>query len=209
VRAVEQRLKCEATFRQNRSIMASRFDVSESIFWEDDLPHLYWDLIEAYIESLPSEEQRATHDDIVRQWLDLLAESLGPQYEQFVTRRFTVLAPPTMPTPPMLARLAEACRDTLEHLLPDVARFPDYNYPIVVLADEDTYYQYLSAYYPEGNHGASAGICIREGLPHIAMRAYERIFIDRTLAHELTHTSLTHLEMPQWIEEGLAQMFEH
>src|SRR5262249_41508680 len=37
----------------------------------------------------------------------------------------------------------------------------------------------------------------------------ELALLENTLAHELTHASLSHLSLPQWVEEGLAQMFEH
>lgn len=33
--------------------------------------------------------------------------------------------------------------------------------------------------------------------------------LENTLAHELIHASLHHRSMPQWLEEGFAQMFEH
>ena len=33
--------------------------------------------------------------------------------------------------------------------------------------------------------------------------------VHRILAHELTHAALSHLRLPQWIEEGLAQIAEH
>ena len=32
--------------------------------------------------------------------------------------------------------------------------------------------------------------------------------LERTLAHELTHVALRQLDLPLWIEEGLAQMFD-
>jgi hypothetical protein len=189
--------------------MGRHFDISDCLTWEEDLPRPQWDLISSFISKLDDDEQSAAWADVVDQWLERLAEALGPGYVQYVTRRVILLSPPTIPPPPRLVELAEACRGTLQHLLPGVADFLDRPSLIIVLNDEDSYYRYLSAYYPEGNYGASAGVCIREGYPHIAIRNYRTNSIGRVLAHEMTHASLTHLRMPQWIEEGLAQMFEH
>jgi len=189
--------------------MASRIDLEDCLTWEEDLPRPQWDLLASYVEQLPDEQRREAWYGLVQQWVARLAESLGPQYDQYVTRTITLLSPPTSPAPPRLVELAQACRSSLEYLLPGIADFHDHSSLIVILDDEETYYRYLSAFYPEGEHGASAGVCIREGHPHIAIRNYRTTSIGRTLAHELTHASLTHLELPQWIEEGLAQMFEH
>lgn len=189
--------------------MARSFHIDDCLTWDEDLPRPQWDLIASFVDRMPESAQDDAWDDILRQWLDRLAEAFGPQYEQYVTRKVTLLSPPTTPSPPRLVELAEACRSTLEHLLPGVADFRDQSSLIVVLDDEDSFYRYLSAFYPEGEHGAFAGVCIREGYPHIALRNYQTRAIGRALAHELPHSALTHLSLPQWIEEGLAQMFEH
>jgi hypothetical protein len=80
---------------------------------------------------------------------------------------------------------------------------------VMVLRNQDDYYRYISLYFPEGEHGGSAGVHIREGYPHVALHGKQMWALENTLAHELTHVSLHHLSMPQWLEEGLAQMFEH
>jgi hypothetical protein len=50
---------------------------------------------------------------------------------------------------------------------------------------------------------------VRVGYPHVALFGKELYALENTLAHELTHVALHRWTMPQWIEEGLAQMFEH
>jgi hypothetical protein len=81
--------------------------------------------------------------------------------------------------------------------------------PILVLADTETYYQYVAAFHSEGKYGGSSGMQIRQGYAHIAMWGTRFDLLENTLAHEMTHLSLRHLNLPQWVEEGLAQMFEH
>ncbi len=60
-----------------------------------------------------------------------------------------------------------------------------------------------------GKYGASVGVQIRRGYPHIAMLGSKLFGLEATLAHELTHVALQHLSMPFWLEEGFTQMFEH
>jgi hypothetical protein len=46
-------------------------------------------------------------------------------------------------------------------------------------------------------------------IPHIALNAHEDIAENiQVLAHELVHASLRHLELPTWLDEGLATNFE-
>src|SRR5690606_29366156 len=67
----------------------------------------------------------------------------------------------------------------------------------------------LAAFCGDSESGESAGVRIREGYPHIAQWGIDLAGLENVLAHEMTHAALDHLTMPQWIEEGLAQMFEH
>ena len=80
---------------------------------------------------------------------------------------------------------------------------------VVALRNRDDYYRYVSLYSPGGEQGESAGMHIREDYPHVALQCSQLADAGNTLAHELTHVALHHLNMPQWLEEGLAQMFEH
>src|SRR5262249_28509547 len=71
-----------------------------------------------------------------------------------------------------------------------------------------TYYRYVSVFYPEGTHGGSGGVHVRDGYPHLVVLAPVHLQAAMTLAHEMTHASLAHLSLPAWVEEGLAQIFE-
>jgi hypothetical protein len=135
---------------------------------------------------------------------------LGPGYVVAESEDCLLLLPQPGPPPAALLQLAEKCRHTLLAILPGVADFRFAGPQIViVLGNQDDYYRYLSFYYPEGHHGGSAGVHVREGYPHIALAGINLALLENTLAHEMTHASLCHLKLPQWIEEGLAQMSEH
>jgi hypothetical protein len=81
--------------------------------------------------------------------------------------------------------------------------------PILIFAGNEAYYAHIADYYDEGEYGGSSGIHVRNSYGHVAMLQAYGIDLFQTTAHELTHASVSHLTLPHWIEEGLAQLFEH
>ena len=49
----------------------------------------------------------------------------------------------------------------------------------------------------------------RNAYGHVALVKLQNSDVFQTVAHELTHSALSHLDLPQWLEEGLTQLFEH
>ena len=50
---------------------------------------------------------------------------------------------------------------------------------------------------------------IDAGCPHFVVRRAELSAIEPVIAHELTHSALSHLRLPRWLDEGLAVNTEH
>jgi hypothetical protein len=191
--------------------MSDDLDITDAITWEDGLPVPQWDLIAAWVEARGDPE--APWDAwtaVARQWLTALGPALGGRYGVSETEHFLGLAPTGEGIGPSLLGFAERCRSQLLSLLGGVTDFLVPGKQVVVaLASEDDYYRYISLFSPDGEQGGSAGLHIREGYPHVALRGNVRWARETVLAHELTHSALHYLGLPQWIEEGLAQMFEH
>jgi hypothetical protein len=168
-------------------------------------------VINTWVESRCEPDSR--HDAWVsagRQWLAELGQGLGEWYEPVECDHFLGLTsePDAIGRP--LLQFAEECRAALLSLFDGVANFEGLGKHVVVaLRNLDDYYRYISLYYPEGEHGGTSGVHIRAGYPHVALHGTQLWMLRNTLAHELTHVSLHHLSMPQWLEEGLAQMVEH
>jgi hypothetical protein len=81
---------------------------------------------------------------------------------------------------------------------------------LIVFDDEETYYRYVSYYYPEkGEFAFSGGMHIGTGCSHFVTMKGELSQIDATIAHEMTHACLGHLPLPLWLNEGLAVNTEH
>jgi hypothetical protein len=176
------------------------------------LPRPQWDLIEQWVESCCDPDDRYdTWTATVRQWLAELGPALGDRrYETVESDHFLALAAPEEATGRTLLKFAEHCRAALRSVLGEVADFEGRGKQVVLaLHSQDDYYRYISLYFSEGAHGASAGIHIRQDYSHVALHGKQLSTLENTLAHELTHVALHHLSMPQWLEEGLAQMVEH
>jgi hypothetical protein len=186
-------------------------DISSTLTWQDGIPQPQWDLIETWIEShCDSDGRPAAWTAILGQWLEQIGSVFGPDYEAAESDHFLALAPQQNAIVDKLLYIAERSRESLLSILGEVANFDILGkHVIIALQTRDEYYRYVSCFYPEGEHGGSAGIHIREGYPHVALFGKDFGVLENTLAHELTHVSLHHLSMPQWLEEGLAQMFEH
>ncbi len=85
---------------------------------------------------------------------------------------------------------------------------PEPSKPLIILLfdDHDDYYRYLSEFYPEGEWGSSSGVLVRDGFPHIALAPNTVAGLEQAIAHELGHLCLVGLELPQWLDEGLAEL---
>lgn len=190
---------------------SDELDISSMLSWTDGLPLPQWDLIENWVESChePS-ERRDAWTAVGRQWLAELGPSLRGGYVTIESDNVLALVSRQDETSRHLLPLAERCRATLLSTLSGVADFDGYGKQIlIVLRNSDHYYRYVSQFYSEGEHGGSGGMHIREGYSHIVLYGKQLWALEDALAHELTHASLQHLSMPLWLEEGLAQMFEH
>jgi hypothetical protein len=185
-------------------------DISSALGWEEGLPRPQWHLIESWIEAQCSADSHAAWTRIARQWMVELGAAMDDEYEIVESDHFMVLAAKNKGVGTSLVQFAEQCRRVLLSALSGIFNFEGRGKQVLLaIQNRDLYYRYISLYYPEGAHGASGGIHIREDFPHVVLEAEESVAISNTLAHELTHVALLHLSMPQWLEEGLAQMFEH
>lgn len=188
----------------------SQLDISRSLIWHDELPVPNWDVVGRWIERQP-EASRAEHwNDAARQWFEHLSEAAGEDYGYCEGKRTIVFGPMDERLFRNLTSCGDESQKTLLSLLPGIAEFRTPG-KLLVLAwyGREDYYRYVSRFYGEGSFGASAGMHIRDDHPHIALCQVPGDRSIATLAHETTHAALSHLDLPQWIEEGLAQMFEN
>lgn len=193
-----------------RSMNIDELDISAFLTWQESLPHPQWALIQDRIESHGEPDRRRKGWEMAsRQWLNHLAATLAGEYQVTESDRFLALAPDAE-TAASLLLFAGGSHDRLLSVLGEVVQFAAPGKQVVVaLRGADDYYRYIAPFYDEGHYATSGGIQVREGYPHIVVYGKHLGLLENALAHEMTHAGLHHLSMPQWLEEGLAQMAEH
>ncbi len=175
---------------------------------DDGFPRPDWSALEATVG-----DDQAEWDEAVRWWLSEIASRLPWECELQSNDLLFVLSPQELHCGRRMLEFATACQNALTVRLPGVARFEARAKTVLIgLSDESTYYDYLAFHFPDGHYGGSCGMHIREGsFAHIIFLATtpeHSATTEATVAHELVHAALRHLQLPLWVEEGIAQMFE-
>lgn len=171
-----------------------------------------WPAIEA--ELRPGEYTFAELDEFwtqrARTWVTLLRDAFGPGYRGYESAHFWLISNQPEATCRRLITWAEETRTKVNKLLGDAAGH-DQLYgkcPILVVPDLDVYYDYYSGYLPDGEHGASSGVYLNHGYGHFLFSYLNLGEAEAVLAHELAHSLVSHLSLPLWVNEGVAQLCE-
>ena len=183
------------------------FDLAAALNWEQQLPVPDWHALGRWAAVIPEPSaQGSAWAEAEVAWLAHLQGALGPRYSITQLNRTLLLST-------LEPRLADATvqftAKTLARVtkvLEGVAQAPVHGHSIVlVFEDEDTYYRYVSRYYPQdGEFALSSGMHINAGCSHFVTFQAELRAIEPVIAHELTHACLAHLAIPAWLNEGLA-----
>lgn len=184
------------------------FPLFEHLGTINGFPFIDWEALDIWIAANAGEDHRQEMNaQAKRAWLLHLKEVLGSHFRLYESADAYVLSPlenrVAMATADYIARAKYRVRNILSE---DIARFPsDEKSILVVLDDEESYYTYLSCYYPEqGEFAFSGGIFVKSSCPHFVTKADRLSLMEPVIAHELTHSALAHLDLPSWLDEGLA-----
>ncbi len=190
---------------------APEFSVQENLGLVNNLPFLNWQTLDAWVDAFPDAQQRKAAANLGHQaWLLYLREAMGTHvnlYESDVALVLSSLEPHVaIATEKYVAK----ARLRIGHFLKDLAQFSNLAKSILIIFDnEEQYYQYVSTFYPdEGEFALSSGMFIQFGCPHfVAVRA-DLAAIEPIITHEMTHSALSHLKLPRWLDEGIAVNIE-
>ncbi|WP_144289830.1 hypothetical protein [Ideonella sp. A 288] len=186
---------------------AEPFDFAATLQVVQGLPVPDWTEVRAWVGSLPDPAAQAeawARAELA--WLAHLQAALGPQVH--VARHQHALLLSSL-EPRVAAATVQFMTKTLariEKVLEGVARAPQWGSDILLVFDDpETYYRYVSRYYPDdGEFAFSGGMHIHFGCGHFATFAAELHAIEPVIAHEMTHACVAHLAIPAWLNEGLA-----
>lgn len=170
-----------------------------------------WEQIHARIEAeAPDSDRRhAFWTEQGREWVHLLRQSLGEAYRGYESPHFWLVSSQPENVNRRLIAWAEDTRAKVLKAVEIDARENHFGKcPMLILADLDTYYEYTSAYLPEGDHALSGGMHINQGYRHFVFAFQDISQSQAVLAHELAHAMVSHLPLPLWLNEGVAQLCE-
>ena len=186
--------------------------LSPHLSHHNGFPFLDWAAVQAWVGGLGEHTVQA--DAWARcelAWLEHLQVSLGPTYQLRLEGGAVLLSTlePNVARA-MLGYMGKTLQRVVR-LLDGVAQAPQWGRDLlIVFDDEDTYYRYVSHYYPEaGEFAGSSGMYINAGCGHFVTAKADMRLIEPIIAHELTHSCVSHLPIPAWLNEGLAVNTEH
>ncbi len=174
------------------------------------LPRVDWGVVTRWIDQhVPQAERRQAWAEVMDGWLDALDAALGKNNRAVRSENLLLFAPGDFPHFAELLDFGEAGLAEIIGALGDLA-VERLHGPLVILlfADVATYGRYTLPFDPQAGEFHSGGMCFRDGYTHIALRPGPLNDLQRGMLHEITHACLAHLNLPQWLEEGLTQMAE-
>jgi hypothetical protein len=206
--------KKKALSRVERDTSRDVFDVGTHLERRDGIPVFSETAWKASLADLPDD---ATDETIAgrltaagRSWLAALnAEAFDGRLQSGESRHFALLGDVAPERGKLILSFAETTFASFKRDLAGIVEFgPASKLPMLVFSEQDDYYRYVSAYFPEGHYGLSSGMFLSHGLGHFVFPAEEMWMLEPVIAHELFHATVKHLPLPAWLNEGLASNAE-
>ncbi|WP_432726001.1 hypothetical protein [Variovorax sp. W6] len=183
------------------------FPLIEHMSLDNGLPFLDWQAVDEWAASMDDEElQRTAVEQAKRAWLLHLRDALGPHFHLHESDNAYVLSSLEDIVTGATAAYVASTRKRIQRVLAGLAHFDAREKSIlIVMDDDDAYYDYVSSYYPDsGEFAFSGGMFIDAGCAHFLVKRADLAAIEPVIAHEMTHSALSHLRLPRWLDEGLA-----
>ncbi|HEU5136834.1 MAG TPA: hypothetical protein VFU13_16930 [Steroidobacteraceae bacterium] len=182
------------------------FPVLEHLMNGNGVPILDWEALDRWAGGNIDAIERGR-----RAWLLHFRDSISQAAHLYESGDAWVLSTFQPATARAAAAYVSATRLRIEKLLDGLAEFPAGARSIlVVLNSLDDYYRYVSNYHPDdGEFAFSGGMYINHGCPHFVTVHGKLSELEPVIAHEMTHSALAHLELPLWLDEGIAVTTEH
>lgn len=182
----------------------SSFPLAAHLHDVGGLPMVDWAAVASWADAGDAPVQAA--DAVRRAWLLHLRDALGDGHWVHESPQALILSPLGRGEAEATARYIATARQRVARVLGELARFPDGERSVVVVFDDEaTYYHYVSAFQGEGgDFSFSGGMFIDAGCPHFVTVRADLSMLEPVIAHELTHAALAHLQLPLWLDEGLA-----
>jgi hypothetical protein len=170
-------------------------------------PLMAWGAVSEWLSRIELPELQGTAWTAAeRAWLLHMREVLGQAFELRESSNAMLLSS----LEPSVARSTldymERTLQRVVKVLDGIALIPPLGKDLLLVFDDDeSYYRYVSCYYPDaGEFALSGGMHIDAGCSHYVTVKNDLRVIEPIIAHEMTHGCLGQLPLPAWLNEGLA-----
>jgi hypothetical protein len=170
--------------------------------------YLNWPAIEAWIATLPktTHDAKAYRDEVLRQWMDELADAFGEPYVWAESGELIVLTAREASDARDLLAFAGRCYAATKEVVGPPAGLPA-KLALLCFGSQEHMYDYLAPMdADDGEYGGVGGFCVQCDPPHIVVPDLPAS-IESVLLHEMTHACLG-ADVPSWLQEGIAQLVE-
>ncbi len=178
-----------------------------SLVWDEKhaLPIPDWEACPASVAT-SHEEENQHWTNAAASWLDKLSNSFSAPLKLRESANFFALSALTERETEVLLDYAELALKRNLATLKDIASDEGLGkHVVIILPNEDDYYQYISEYYPQdGEFAFSGGMFLHHGYGHFVFCKGSMEAMEPTIVHELVHALVAHLPIPAWVNEGLA-----
>lgn len=188
---------------------SAQFDVQHHLIGADTIPVLDWKALDAWADTV--DDRTAAINQGRKAWLLHLRDKLGPYAALYESDETYVLSSLEPTVAKAAAAFVSKAKGQIDQLLHGVAKFSDGDRNILLVLDsEEDYYHYVSIYYPDdGEYSFSGGMFVDFGCPHFVTVRADLKAMESVIAHEMTHSAVSHLRLPTWLDEGIAVNTEH
>jgi len=187
------------------------FQISDHVTEHMGMPVVDWGAVAAWLDTIESPDDRArAWAECERAWLLHMRAALGAGFRLAEGKTSMLLSS----LEPNLAKAALDHMDRtlrrIELVLEGIAGIAPWGKDVmIVFDDQESYYAYVSRYYPEaGEYALSSGMYIRAGCAHFVTVRDDLRAVEPVVVHEMTHGCVGHLPLPLWLNEGLAVNME-
>ncbi len=177
----------------------------------DNFPRPNWEGIYEHVEiHFKDQDQDKLWCDIANAWMQKIKPILSDDYQTHESDNYILVTLEADRYVTLLQGFLESTLKKILSTLKGIASDEGFGkYVVIVFNDADEYYSYMSHYYPEeGAFGLSSGAYLNNGYGHFVFPHQDVTYAESIISHEMTHSLLSHLPIPLWLNEGMAVTIE-
>lgn len=175
----------------------------------EGIAHPDWEKAMEWLDTLQPAQRPLAWTACERAWLLNVAAALGERYRVFESANALLLSNQDDRLAQVTLNYLETTFRRIGRLLGDFVPVPEMGKEVLlILEDHDTYYRYVDAFQDPEDSPISAGMCINQGCVHFVTYDIDLQMMEPVIVHEMTHSFLSGLPIPAWLNEGMAVNME-